>query len=392
LKPLEQSRRHRSNGAVDRYIDAGLSPEDYHAGTIAALLESDSVAMEKGIFMLIYPRIFCVMALYLIFFFPLIVRAEIQDDLHRCATIGDQNERLKCYDNLAQSVRQPPEEENAPVGVPLRTDRKDPSMFRHWELGESSGVFQFRKHKPIYILPARYTGNPNQKPLRALIPEEYSEDRDALDITDVETKFQLSFKLKMIEGLFSERVDVWLGYTQQSHWQVYNAAISRPFRETDYEPELMLVMRTNYDLLGLQGRFVNLGVVHQSNGRAEPLSRSWNRVYLQAGLESGGLGIYLRPWYRLQESENEDDNPDIDKYYGYGDLIIQYHTRGHTLAALLRGNPSEGNGAFQLDWTFPLYGPLRGYLQGFTGYGESLIDYNHEQTTIGVGLSFNDWF
>ncbi len=331
---------------------------------------------------------------------PMGGQAAVQEDLARCAAIGSASERLACYDTLAQE-NQPPDAPGAeppppdapvpePAPVPQKaTEREPPSMSRHWELGRNEGVFRFRNHKPIYILPGRYSGHPNQRPLSALVPGQPDADED---LDNTEAKFQLSFKLKMIEGLFGERSDLWLGYTQQSHWQVYNGAISRPFRETDYEPELMLVIRTGYDLFGLRGRFLNLGLVHQSNGRAEPLSRSWNRVYLQAGLERGGFGLYLRPWYRIEESREDDDNPDIEDYYGHGDIVLQYHTHGHTLAALVRGNVREGNGAVQLDWTFPLYGPLRGYVQGFTGYGESLIDYNHEQTTVGAGLSFSEWF
>ena len=42
-------------------------------------------------------------------------------------------------------------------------------------------------------------------------------------------------------------------------------------------------------------------------------------------------------------------------------------------------------------YTFPLKGRLKGVVRGFHGYGESLIDYNHKQNGIGIGLMFNDW-
>jgi phospholipase A1 len=38
----------------------------------------------------------------------------------------------------------------------------------------------------------------------------------------------------------------------------------------------------------------------------------------------------------------------------------------------------------------PLLGPLRAYVKGFTGYGESMIDYNWKQSTIGFGFALND--
>jgi phospholipase A1 len=212
---------------------------------------------------------------------------------------------------------------------------------------------------------------------------------------DTEAAFQLSFKIKLVEEVFGTPSDIWVGYTQQSYWQVYNADISRPFRETNYEPELMWVVPTNYEVLGLRGRLLSFGLAHQSNGRAEPLSRSWNRVYAMVGLERGPFVLQVKAWSRLYESGSDDDNPDIVDYVGRGELLAFYQlpAGGSTslrLRTTLRTDPSWGSAQF--DWRFPISGKLYGYLQIFSGYGESMIDYNFRKTSIGLGISIGNWY
>ncbi|HCK63586.1 MAG TPA: phospholipase, partial [Acinetobacter radioresistens] len=111
------------------------------------------------------------------------------------------------------------------------------------------------------------------------------------DLKSIEAKFQISFKTKAAENIFGDNGDLWLGYTQSSRWQVYNEDESRPFRETNYEPEVSLMFRTNYNLLGLNGRLLGLTFNHQSNGRADPLSRSWNRIIMNVGLEHENFAL-----------------------------------------------------------------------------------------------------
>ena len=176
---------------------------------------------------------------------------------------------------------------------------------------------------------------------------------------------------------------------------MFNGEESRPFRETNYEPELMLMFRNRYHVGGWSGRMAGIGINHQSNGQGDPHSRSWNRIIGVIGLDRDNWALVLRPWWRVPEGSREDNNPDIEDYIGRGDAMLVYRHGNHELAAIgrhsLRGG-ERSHGSLQLDWGFPLDGPLRGHVQVFSGYGESLIDYNHRSTYVGLGISLTEWF
>lgn len=265
---------------------------------------------------------------------------------------------------------------------------------RRWELSEQSklGTFNIRANRPVYLLPAMYTSRVNDLPTS---PNPVNQVQDLQALKHVEAKFQISLKTKAVEGLFGEYGDVWLGYTQVSRWQVYNEDESRPFRETNYEPEASLIFNTQYQVLGWQGRLLGLTLNHQSNGRALPLSRSWNRAILNIGLERDNWVVMLRPWYRFAEDTDKNDNADIEDFTGKGELQVVHKRNQNEYALLLRHNlesGSEAKGAVQFDWTFPVKGALRGHVQIFDGYGESLIDYNHRATYVGLGISLSSWY
>lgn len=263
-----------------------------------------------------------------------------------------------------------------------------------WELARSSklGVFNFRAYKPVYLFPVFWASAPNTEP--------HSPSRGPATgmepIEAMEAKFQISFKTKAVENLFGDNGDLWMAYTQSSRWQVYSRDASRPFRETDYEPEVMLAFRTGYSLLGWKGRLAAVGINHQSNGRSDPLSRSWNRVMFNVGLDREGWALNLRPWIRVPERGNSDDNPDISDYMGRADAtLVRTFGNGQQLSLMLRHSLRGGDrahGAVQFDWAFPLLSSFRGHLQVFDGYGESLIDYNHRSTYVGLGISLMEWY
>ncbi|HWU70067.1 MAG TPA: phospholipase A, partial [Pseudoxanthomonas sp.] len=262
-----------------------------------------------------------------------------------------------------------------------------------WELAKDSklGVFQMRAYKPVYLLPAFWTSQVNETPYS---PNPRNTVTEPQNLQDVEAKFQLSFKTKFAENLFGDNGDLWGAYTQSSRWQVFNGDDSRPFRETNYEPEVMLVFRNNYSLGGWKGRMTGIGINHQSNGRPDPLSRSWNRVVASFGLDRENWALVLRPWWRIPDG-NDDDNPDIEDYVGRGDAMLTYTRGGHVFTVLGRHSLRTGedsHGAVEVDYGFPLNRSFRAHMQLFHGYGESLIDYNHKATYFGLGISLLDWY
>ena len=263
-----------------------------------------------------------------------------------------------------------------------------------WELAKDSklGIFQLRAYKPVYVLPGFWTSKVNDTPSS---PNPNNTVGQSQELDSLEAKFQISFKTKVAEDLFGDNGDVWIGYSQVSHWQAYSSETSRPFRETNYEPEAMLVFRNNYSLLGWKGRMTGLSLNHQSNGRSDPLSRSWNRVILSVGLDRENWALVLRPWYRIEENARDDNNPDIEDYLGRGDALLVYSRSGHELSLTARHSLRGGDrshGSLQFDWGFPINNLLRGHVQVFDGYGESLIDYNHKATYVGVGFALLEWF
>lgn len=265
---------------------------------------------------------------------------------------------------------------------------------RRWELAKDSkfGEFNLRSYKPVYALPIFWTNKTNPLPTSG---NPNNTVTDWHNVQPVEGKFQLSFKTKIVENIFGDTGDLWGAYTQTSRWQMFNSVESRPFRETNYEPELMLVFRNRYHLGEWSGRMAAIGINHQSNGQDDPQSRSWNRIVGTVGLDRDNWALVIRPWWRIPEGKREDNNPHIEDYMGRADAMLVWRNGEHEVSTLVRHSLRSGDrarGALQVDWAFPLGGPLRGRVQLFSGYGESLIDYNHKSTYVGLGISLLEWF
>lgn len=325
-----------------------------------------------------------------------------------CVDLADPAARLACYDRLhgRTDVSVVAPSAAAPMPIPAAspavaavaasasqpTGRPSSRLAERWELDGARGAsFAPRAYRPVYLLPATWTDRVNLRPSSP--SPDHSVPAD-LNLRSIEAKYQLSLKAKFGENLLGSQASLWGGYTQSSRWQLYNGADSRPFRETNYEPELIVVMPMQASVFGWQWRMSALSLAHQSNGRALPLSRSWNRVIASAAFERDDWIVELRPWVRLEENPDSDDNPDIADYMGRGEVLVSRYRGEHGFSLQLRHSLRGGDrsrGSAQLEWVFPLTGVLHGYLQVFSGYGESMVDYNLRQTKVGLGVTIAGW-
>ncbi len=360
-------------------------------------------------------------------------QAAVDADWRTCSTNPDSAQRLTCFDRWAQrqgwsapasasasgSATAASASVNPPVDARLPVtrvvsitseegchDQQYSGHSRFWELetGSDCGTFGIRGYRPISLSIISADGvnrQPTSENPANNVPT-------STQFRATETRLQLSVRTKIAQSLLTQgdptrKDSLWFGYTQQSYWQLFSGGLSRPFRSTDHEPEVMYVYPSDFNLPGgWRLRYSGMGVVHQSNGQSLPYSRSWNRVYLMAGAEHGReLQVTARAWARLPEDATKDDNPGISDYIGRGEVTGQWSPdRNNTVSMTLRHSlRSLDRGSVRLEWlrTLGSGGPtgaqsgLRLHAQLFNGYGDSLIDYNRRRTVLSLGLSLVDW-
>ncbi len=339
-----------------------------------------------------------------------------------CSTTPDGPARLACYDQWAKEqqalpgvvspkaaeaangLKPPP----APIvaGVNGCQNTEYSPLSRFWELQDATdcGTFELRGYKPI-TLAVVASDDVNKQPTsdapgrNALTSSDYSKN---------EARIQLSARVKLAKNILvrddSTRSDsLWVGFSQQSYWQFFTGRLSRPFRTTDYEPEAMYIYPLDVGLGGsVRLRYGGIGISHQSNGRELPLSRSWNRAYLMAGLDAGNaFSMEARLWKRLHNETGGDDNPNIEDFIGRGELKATWYADvKNTFSGTVRGSLGKsGNGSLRLEYFRALgkgnraggLNDLRLHVQAFSGYGDSLLDYNRKRNVLSVGLALVDW-
>ena len=240
-------------------------------------------------------------------------------------------------------------------------------------VGDEFSIFL---HRDNYLLP--YTHNSET----GITVDDFGEARE---IDSEEIKFQISLRSLLLNDL-PFKGQLYAAYTNQSHWQAYNTENSRPFRETNHQPELFVDFPVNKKIRGMTLNTFRLALNHQSNGRSGVISRSWNRLYAELLMSTKYSQINLRSWWKVTDDE---DNPDIQDFLGRFQVDGLRKLGKHQFHWKARHNlQAGGKGAIELGWSRAIGGreDVRMYLQYFNGYGESLIDYNRKTERVGLGF------
>lgn len=253
------------------------------------------------------------------------------------------------------------------------------------ELTEQN-AFVLTPHHLNYAILGHYTNGANKAPFEDNIGH-------SLNYQDQELQFQLSFKFPLVKDLpiLGENIDIYAAYTNRSFWQFFDDKDSIPFRETNHEPEIWAEFHADIDFLDFNLHKVAIGLNHQSNGQSGTLSRGWNRLYVQGFLQHKNSYLSFTTWQRFEESDEFDNHFDYAKYLGDYEIEAAYKLQQHSFGFKVRNRYLFNKyGSIQLDYTYPLTKRLKGYVQWFSGYGDSLIDLDYHTNKIGIGIVLAD--
>ena len=185
--------------------------------------------------------------------------------------------------------------------------------------------------------------------------------------------------------------NLYFGYTQTSLWDIGDD--SSPFRDTSYRPSLY------YRWVGDGDKFLpyewSAGYEHESNGQSEEDSRSIDMAFVRptwhADFANGTRLTFMPKFYQYLE---KSDNSDIHHYRGYADWQMRYGREDGLVISGLYRQGTRGYASGQLDLSYPLSDRIFArtgtfvHLQVFSGYGETLLDYNVDRgTQVRLGIS-----
>jgi len=248
-----------------------------------------------------------------------------------------------------------------------------------------NGGFGLKPHKVNYLLPFGY----REKPYVSSLP--------SIEHKNIEAELQVSLRLRVAKDLLGLKESYYTAYSHQAFWQFY--IDSSPFRESLYSPEVFVKFPIDDGNSPFGLRSLTFGYTHESNGQPDTdgitfesgevlrnFSRSLNYFYTKLRVQHEAL---VTDFTLLAPFDDLSDNPDIMDYRGYTKIQFTYFVSEHMFSLMGRGNVANLRGALEATYSYPLLNDANFYVKIFSGYGESLIDYNNNIAKYSIGFSFS---
>lgn len=244
---------------------------------------------------------------------------------------------------------------------------------------KDSSTFLLSSYKQNYFLPVSYGTGYNG---------EYNTG-DSYD--NAESQFQISVKYPLALNVTPIGGDFYFTYTNKSSWQLYSS--DSAFRDISHEPELLLDFAQNWEFGGIQNTNILVGYNHETNGQSDAEARSWDRIFADFIFAHKDFSLSARVWYPVSDDNGADDGHKFADYVGYHELNGRYYWNDQTFSAKTTWAVNDGHFGVTLGWEKPITPALSLYVEGFTGYGDNMIDFDEQVHRIGVGFIFsNDLF
>ena len=208
------------------------------------------------------------------------------------------------------------------------------------------------------------------------------------DDDNSDAKFQISVIQRLTNSVLPFKTYLFLTYTQLAFWDVFKESF--PFRDINFNPTIGLgrPLIANNRYLG----DISLQLEHESNGKDEDDSRSWNKISFSSIIVfNNHWNFFGKLWIPFVDGEN---NPDLVRYKGYGTFAANYrHHEKYNFSFILNPRPGLGNANFTINAAYRLFKKENQYLffEFYNGYGEGLLDYkeHHQRFRLGFVIKPN---
>lgn len=196
-------------------------------------------------------------------------------------------------------------------------------------------------------------------------------------------KFQISFMQRLTNSILPFKSYLFLSYTQLAFWDIYKDSF--PFSDINFNPTIGIGRALNY-----KNRFLGtimFQIEHESNGKDETNSRSWNKVSFGSILIlNRHWTIQSKIWIPIVDGEA---NQNIVSYKGWSHTGIDYNNRRLNVGLLATKRAGKFfNYNITANMSYKLFKNENQHLfiEYYQGFGENLLMYNEYRHRIRIGF------